>query len=114
VLVANPDGSADSVHYKLVPFRELTASNAVAGIAVESLTQRHSCLWYGRNINSNMNFTIEKTTHYEGIPDPNKAGFAQYQQASLSSGKSTMDVVAEIQPRGIFLGYAQHRTRLMS
>jgi len=60
-----------------------------------------------------MTFTIERTTHFEGQPDPNKKGFASYEHASLSAGKSTMDVVAAIKPKGIFMGYAQNRNRIL-
>lgn len=63
---------------KLVPLRNITDADSVLGIVADTFINRHSLIWYARNVNSNMSFTIERTTHYEGIPDPHQAGFAQY------------------------------------
>jgi len=62
----------------MVAIRDIDDDAQVIGICADSFMNRHSLLWYARNINTNMNFTIERTTHYEGIPDPHQSGFAQY------------------------------------
>lgn len=62
----------------MVPLRDIEDTDEVLGIVADTFVNRHALIWYGRNINANMNFTIERTTHYEGLPNPHQAGFAQY------------------------------------
>jgi len=85
----------------------------VVGVLADSFAERHTCLWYARDVAANMNFSLERVVHYEGIPDVHKKGFAHLDSAALPPGTSTLSVVASIKPDGIFNGYQAGRMRIV-
>lgn len=70
-------------------------------------------MWYARGMTQNMHFTVDVVTHYEGLPDPKKSGFATYSSATLPFGVNTMDVVAGIRSHGLFNTYEHNRQRIL-
>lgn len=114
VLVApDSDNATDSLN-RIMPIRYLAANQTVLGVLPESFSQPHSSVWYCRDMPATMRITLEFHKHYEGIPDSSKSGFANHVAASLHGQRTAISVISEINPDGIFRGYAQDRDRYIS
>lgn len=93
---------------------ELPNDVNLVGIVLESFQQRHTSYWNVENLETGMSFTVDFIRHLEGHPDQSHYGFAQMAHANLESASTTMELVAKIDPDGIFNGYSRNRKALLA